>query len=59
MSICLVQRMVLLGLCSIAALQTPTDSRDRAKAKQPAQNSTCNDVPAHPVEVVAECIRPA
>jgi hypothetical protein len=43
----------LLMLCAGAALGVPAERQRRKKGgpQQPTQNSTCNDVPAHPFDL--------
>jgi hypothetical protein len=54
MSMHLVQQTALLILCANVAMAASDDKRGRGKAeaKQPSQNSTCNDVPAHALDLV-------
>jgi len=54
MNIRVVEYGALLALCAGVALGASEGNRGRAKGdpKQPSQNSTCNDVPAHPLDVV-------
>lgn len=50
--------LLLLLLCTAAALAAPEGKggrkggRDKQAGKQPSQNSICNDVPAHPVDII-------
>jgi len=45
---------ICLALCLCLTAETAEGRRDRDKGRpdQPTQNSTCNDVPAHPIDVV-------
>jgi hypothetical protein len=54
MSMHIVRQAALLVLCVSMALgaQEVKRGREKAGAKQPSQNSTCNDVPAHPLDLV-------
>jgi predicted phosphodiesterase len=54
MNIHVVHRTVLLVLCASLALGAPQGQRGRAgrDSNYATQNSTCNDVPAHPVDVI-------
>ena len=54
MSMRLVLPVALLMLCAGVALGSPAERQRREKGgpQQPTQNSTCNDVPAHPVDLI-------
>ena len=50
-----VQRAALLVLCVGVAMGSAAEGkrgRGRVEPKRPSQNSTCNDVPAHPLDLV-------
>jgi len=48
------QQAMLLFLCAAVATGGPEGKRGRQNrnARQPSQNSTCNDVPAHPLDLI-------
>lgn len=50
----IIKQAVLLAICASLALAAPEDkpARNRGTRKQPTQNSSCNNVPVHPLDVV-------
>jgi predicted phosphodiesterase len=55
MSTYVIRQTTLVLLCASAALGAPAEGkrgREKSTPKQPTQNSTCNDVPAHAVDVI-------
>lgn len=54
MSMRIVRQTLWPLLCAAVALAGPEGKRGRDKGNkdQPSQNSTCNDVPAHPLDVI-------